>query len=321
MHRKNVAVITTCTSRKMHATARCLDLSVVSSGGIEDVLSQWCQTAISTAADRFPAREVYRGRSFLEARRAAEAVAGRLYIVSAGFGFLGLDESIPLYDLTITGNGASNVKKKVEGKFLEREWWAGVNRHIRGDETPISNMVKRSPSKVFVFALSSPYYRLIEGDILAIPRPRRVGLRLLGLGLNKVVDRELSEYVLPYDERFDGPDSPIRGTRGNFAQRAARHFVSELVARGVADLEEQKRRIVRWQSKWRAPGRPKRERMGDEEILAFLRKTAKKVSSGGYTRMLRTFRDMGYCCEQKRFAALYRKATADGDAGTSSQRA
>lgn len=308
MPRINVTVITTCTSRKMRAMVGRLDLTSVPRGRLHEVVSRWCRAAMRTTSDRFPAYEVYRGRAFQEALRATELVAGRLYVVSAGFGLLPSYEKIPLYDLSIAGDGANNVRNKVEGRFLERDWWAGVNCHLQGDETPIATMVTRSHKRLFVFALSSAYYRLIEGDLLAIPRPKRGGLRLLGLGLEKVIDQELSQYLLPYDERFDGPDSPIRGTRSDFAQRAARHFISELVNRGINNLEEQKRHITRSQRRWRVPERPNRESLGDEEILAIIRKMAKKNSTGGYTRMLRSCRDMGYRCEQKRFAALYRRA-------------
>jgi hypothetical protein len=175
-------------------------------------------------------------------------------------------------------------------------------------------MVGNGGQGLYVFALSSAYYRLIERDLLSIPKNSRAGIRLIGLGLEKTVDIELYPFILPYDHRFDGPDSPIRGTRSDFAQRAARHFVEELVANGIENLEEQKKQIKILMKIWRVPEIPKRESLNDEEVVAFIRKNSEEKTTGGSSRLLRALRDSGYRCEQKRFSVLYRK-TVEGRGG------
>ena len=312
MTKINVTIITTCSSRKLHGKVGRLDLGVVHPGEMRVVINDWCRSVASVPpGDRFPARDVYCGRAFSEARRAAEIVDGELWIASAGLGLLRSDERIPVYDLSVTGGGENDVREKIRGAFIEREWWSNINLKFQRGENPITKMVARVPVGLYVFALSSAYYRLVKDDLLSIPPIDQKRLRFVGLGMEKVVDKTLHPYLLPYDIRFDGPDSPIRGTRSDFAQRAARHFVQELVVRGVNELEKQKIAISRLMEKWHAPVQPGRESMTDEEILAYIRKKAKEDPKCGSTRMLRALRDSGFCCEQNRFKGLYLRTTGE----------
>src|SRR3546814_9801405 len=42
-------------------------------------------------------------------------------------------------------------------------------------------------------------------------------------------DPRLHPWLMPYDDRLDGCDSPLPGTRSDFASRAAHHFVEAVV--------------------------------------------------------------------------------------------
>lgn len=311
MTKLNVTIITTCSSRKLHGKVDRLDLRAVHPGDMRAVVDEWHRAVSLSSGDPYPACDVYRGRAFSEAKRAAEIVGGELWIVSAGLGLLRANELIPIYDLSVTGGGENDVREKILGTFIDEDWWSNINREFWGEDKPISKMVIRAPARIYVFALSSKYYRLVEDDLLSIPPMDRKRLRFVGLGMEKVVDKALLPYLLPYDSRFDGPDSPIRGTRSDFAQRAARHFVQELVARGVNGLEEQKKTISRLMEKWHAPMQPGRESMTDEKILAYIRKKAKEAPKCGNSRMLRALRDSGFRCEQNRFKGLYCRATGE----------
>ena len=149
----NVTIITTCSSRKLHDKVDRLDLGAVQSGDMRAVVNEWHHAVSLSSADRFPACEVYRGRAFSEARRAAEIVDGELWIVSAGLGLLRSDERIPVYDLSVTGGGENDVRKKIPGVFIEGEWWSNINRKFQRGENPITKMVTRESAQLYVFAL------------------------------------------------------------------------------------------------------------------------------------------------------------------------
>jgi hypothetical protein len=131
---------------------------------------------------------------------------------------------------------------------------------------------------------------------------------LIGLGIDSSCPEQLLPYVLPYDARFDGPDSDIPGTRGDFASRALRHFAEVIFPNSSNSLETHKRAVVRHLKDWRMPRKLEREPKSDEDIIKIIKRTW-ATTKGQSGRALRHLRDVEeIACEQGRFRLLFHRA-------------
>jgi hypothetical protein len=117
---------------------------------------------------------------------------------------------------------------------------------------------------------------------------------------------------MPYDDRLDGPASPIKGTRSDFAGRALRHFSDFILPGAEGGAPDHHSRAVRKaMEEWPFPSMVERRRLTDEEILSLLNEHW-EAARGSTSALLRLFRDqLNVACEQGRFAALARQVRAE----------
>ena len=91
-----------------------------------------------------------------------------------------------------------------------------------------------------------------------------------------------------------------------FAQRAVLHFVTEgLSSLPYAGAAMHRDWVAASLARQKAPSRPQRTRLSDQEIMVFVERHFH--SAGGIGGLLRALRHVeGIACEQTRFARLYR---------------
>src|SRR5437899_871645 len=95
-----LTVVTTCTDRKRFAVPAALDARRLKKGPQVALAAQW-RGWVASAEPVAVAKSVYCGRSFKEAAAAAQASRGGLYVISGGLGFIGAEEEIPSYSLSL----------------------------------------------------------------------------------------------------------------------------------------------------------------------------------------------------------------------------
>jgi hypothetical protein len=295
-------VITACTNRKRVAAPKALSASGLETGTLAQVSRAWI-ARLRAASPAVPARELYCGRSFSEALNAAEAVDADLAIVSAGLGLLTADTEVPSYGLTVSPRTKDSVLDRVSFPASPRDWWSRIAR-----QSPFSENLEEhitASSGVVVVALPETYLDMIADDLADLADGARRRLRIVTGGPPERLHAKLRPWLMPYDERFDGPQSPLPGTRGDFASRAARHFAETIVAAAPRATAKRHAEAVRnLLDQWAQPARPQRERKSDPELLSILRDLW-DLGEGRTTRLLRLVRDQaGVACEQSRFSRL-----------------
>jgi hypothetical protein len=304
-----IILITTCTSRKRKQVPPSLQASSLREGSQRSVLNEWCHRLSANAAFD-TASAIYCGRAFREAFLATREVSGDLWIISAGIGLVSEKAMIPSYSITIGDSGSDSILRKIKGeKFSPAKWWAGITA-FHGSPNPMCRLIIHNPSKLFVIALSQAYAGLVQQDILSLSDHDLHRVRLIGLALHPVVDSRLQKVVMPYDERLDGPGGTNSGTRSDFAQRAMRHFVTEvLTPSNFNDLQLQIQFVSKTLSCRNYRQVPKRKRVSDQAIMDLILKNWHSFSPCSSSRMLRMIRDdEKIACEQSRFKELYRLA-------------
>lgn len=300
-------LVTLCTNRKKRSAPPFLRACNLPTGSQERVFSAWWERVLSWA-ERQPVTATYCGRGFTEALVAANFTAQPLWIISAGLGLIAADEAIPPYDLTLSATSHNNIRTHIGSPpFCPSLWWRQINQ-MHQPARSLASLVQAHPNATVVITLSSTYIELVTADLATLPPLARNRVRLVG----PVSDQGLSPVLQPlwmaYDSRFDGPDSPNPGTRADFPQRVARHFVEQIAARDPGAPPVQHRAWITEALATLQPTTiPRRQQLDDTAILALIARCWDRAG-GSAARMLRLLRDEErIACEQGRLARLFKQ--------------
>lgn len=301
-------VITTCTDRKRFPVPRDLDASELSPGSQSSVARSW-RTRTRSASTVGPATNVYCGRSFREALLAAEKGRGEFRIISGGLGLIRGDQVIPSYSLSLATRSNEFIGSKIVGEtFSSPRWWGSIQYEAR-TAAPIAELVHTNPKAIVVVGVSNSYLPLVAEDLASIEADDLGRIRLIGMSIEDGCPLPLRDCILPYDNRLNGPDSKICGTRGDFSSRAMRHFIEGvLLETRSSSLAAHKDAVNRLLARWRRPKPISRPSKTDSEIIDLIKRNWTRIQ-GQSARGLRYLRDIeNIACEQGRFRALFHRA-------------
>ena len=301
-------VITTCTNRKRKPVSDSLRMSSLPTGELADVATAWC-ARIEAATSRYAAEDVYGGRGFQEALAASELLDARLLIVSAGVGLIDASTKIPPYACTIVADNGDSVGSRVAGGATAADWWRAL-----AERSPFSLSlagVAAASTGLICAALSDAYIALLSDDLIALPPGDLQRLRLFTRTPVARVPEALQPFIMPYDNRLEGPDSPIKGTRSDFSGRALHHFAKYIHETGdTRSAEHDADAVSAAQDGWRPAAHFERIRHDDDALKALIAEHWVAANGSG-SRLLRIFRDeLNIACEQGRFAGLVRDIKA-----------
>jgi len=299
-------VLAPCSRRKRLPPEPALRASDLPSGTLLDVAREWSER-IRRSTRRVPAAELYVGRGLVEARRASKAICADLRIVSAGLGLVAGQELVPAYSLTVTMGDPDSIACKVGSEFSLGDWWRVLRNSFERPEGALADLLA-ARTGVAILALPSTYLNLVTDELLALPENSLARVRIVGPP-RRTIRTELANFWMPYDARFDGLGGPNPGTRGDFAQRASRHFAEEILCRFPDATPADHCQIVEQCLQPLTPvDRPKRIAGSDAELISVIRDLLPKSGgrSGETLRLLR--RHAGRACEQGRFQRLFAAA-------------
>jgi hypothetical protein len=303
-------IITSCTLRKRADGSAPLCISSLRARGIGELAAAWTRT-MACAPDRRPVERLYMGRTFSDSLRVTSRLNGRLFVVSAGLGLVEATEDAPAYEATIAAKDShlSQVLRRYEQ--VTSTWWRELGK-CRGEEFPISSLVRNSRTATFFVALPSAYLRMVAEDLSRLSVRHATRLRIFTSKPGAAsVPAPLRGSVLPYDDRLEGTSRP--GTRTDFAQRAMRHFVEDLNG-SSHDLASAHDLVRASLERLKAKEVPLRNKRSDEEILQLLRENWFRFG-GSSGRLLRYLRDDALvACEQGRFRKLWLELRESEDA-------
>jgi hypothetical protein len=301
-------VITNCTGRKVQARST-VSLRREGEGATAAVAATWA-ARVKSCPKVVSAADLYAGRAFQDAHACARAAQGRLAVVSAGLGLVWADEPVPHYDLTIApGDPAISILP-----LLHRNgdsvvcWWRALNFSL-GQPRPLAALLQSSHGPVLL-AMPGTYLDMVSDELSVLPAESLGRLRIFtSRSWLKRCPAVLASVCMPYDERLEALPG-FAGTRVDFAQRAALHFVQELQGHKLnlpAAVELVQRAMASLEVR-RLPARSKRT---DEEILATLRANW-HVHRGQSAQLLRFLRDEALVqCEQSRFKGLWHQLKSE----------
>ncbi len=300
-------ILTSCTNRKRLPPVHALTAHALRQGNLGDVAGQWIER-LRGAEPSTTASDLYCGRAFRQAATAAISARATFLVVSAGLGLVSATTRIPSYSLTVSAGVKDNVLSLISGAS-SAEWWGELARRSPF-RTELAEVARLADGPILL-ALSANYLEMIASELLGLPPCTRTRLRIFTLTPVSALSEGLRAYVLPYDARFDGPDSPMPGTRADFAQRALGHFVNTILsADSRSDLDGHAEAVEQMLARLRPQRVPVRTKLSDPDITKLIHSHWRDVR-GQSGRMLRFLRDdLGIACEQGRLRDLFRAAKA-----------
>ncbi len=291
-------IITACTNKKRHICPPDTAARNLPYGSLEDVVSEW-KRRVASVSIATPAQNLYSGRAFSLSKVTADLLGAQLYVISAGLGFVRPDDLVAPYDLTVSPGSPDFVLSHVSPPVSSAAWWAQLV-----DDNIIHSSL-RSNAGLILIALSSTYLEMVEPILEKLADDELKRLRIFTGSKKLPLTRRIATSVVPYDERLDGPESPFRGTKIDFASRALWHFAETVLLRYPRSSFSKQAKLV--ETSLGGYGTPKRgsgSRCSDPEIKNLLRQHWESAN-GSSTKLLRVFRDeLSIACEQKRFSRL-----------------
>lgn len=302
-------VITGCTNRKRAKPNSALLARNLSTLPLPELADQWV-SLLESEVDRTLVSKLYCGRAFREAVAAGKILKAEIYVVSAGLGVVSAESEVPSYGLTLASRESDSIQRHFATKGSNADWWKQLTARSPFHQ-PLDVI---AGDKLVLIALSQPYLEMVLGDLLTLPERVIDRLRIFARVTADELPDDLRDNLMPYDLRLDGPESPLRGTLGDFAQRSLRHFSQWVFSRdpfgGAAGHAALVRAALAPYGVTRIPTRKKAE---NDEIAAAIQQHWSE-SNGGVSKMLRYFRDeLGIACEQTRFKKIFWEVAAARD--------
>jgi len=302
--------VTTCTDRKKYPVLPSLDASSLPPASQSSVSRTW-RRRIKAAHAVGSANSVYCGRSFQEAASAARAGSADFRIISGGLGLIQSDEEIPSYSLSLVRQSSEYIGSRVVGApFNAPQWWSEIQPNH--EVAPLAVSIRCNRNAIAVIGISNTYLSLVGNDLALLDEDDLERVRLIGMGIETACPPKLRNCILPYDDRLDGPDSPIPGTRSDFSSRAMRHFIEHIFPdHKSGSIAVHKAAVCLCLRKWRRPKLISRPSRTDEEIIRLIKKNWKAIE-GKSSLGLRYLRDVEkIACEQSRFRGLFHRAAKE----------
>jgi hypothetical protein len=274
-----------------------------------ETLHTWVHN-LDSDNNKIPARELYCGRGFSEISKTIGNNDLRLWIISAGVGLVSGDMKIPAYNLTVLPSTENSIQTKILSKerFQPSQWWNDLNQKLYGTPKPIYDLIRRNTDTYFVISLSKAYVNLIANDLFLLREQDQHRVRLTGLNSPKPLPEAFKHLWMPYDERYDGSQSPNPGTQSDFPQRVTRHFIEEVFLKNaLATPQVHAETVSNILCSLPFPERVKRPTLSDEEIKQIIIRRWDDAKGSG-SNMLRILRDdENVACEQGRCANLFKQ--------------
>lgn len=247
------------------------------------------------------AGDLYAGRGFLEARRAAAHLNADLCVVSAGLGLVEAKTLAPSYSLTTAARDVDSVLAKT--KDSASAWWSALQ-----SASPFSSSTPARETGLILAGLSAAYLALVADEWSRWPAERLSRLRVFSKERPTGAAEALAPCWMPYDDRLDAAGADLAGTQGDFAQRALRHFATTIQGSSNSAMDGDK--VLQALDGFQARRTPVRHRLSDDAVLQLI--DAHWATVGGRSgAMLRHLRDtLGFACEQRRFQDLFKRAAA-----------
>lgn len=265
-----------------------------------DLVERW-HAALRADGPRIAAKDLYKGGYWTAVRAAADVVGwSTVSIVSAGRGLVRPYDEVSAYSATFSAGHADSIPG-AGGAAASAAWWSGL-----GGDKRLMALIEREKPDGLLCALPASYLRPLE-PVLERACGEFSPARIVILGEPK--SSILKSFAVPVDARAV---RRVGGAAGQLAARVLAWAAQAGTFEGAWDVRKI-RDVVRELVHEGDPRLyPSRAPMTDTEIRVWiggcLDSPAPPTSA---STALRSLRDSGRACEEKRFRVLFREVSGE----------
>ena len=280
-------------------------------GTLQERIDLWWEALQTQDSPKLPARDLYAGDHWSTSLQLADisksrGLKSRLWVCSAGYGLLPVDAPLKPYSASFSPGPDSVHRPKGDpvGPSDANEIWWGLlaQQNFLDGPRSISELHTSKRNSRLIVVASERYLRALRADLKqkCTDDPDRV--LLISAGYPNGDD--LSPCLLPADARLQPSVGGVLQTMNARLARIVLHKIDP--GEGFESTRKRFRARLR-----RAPDRIQYDRkpMSDHKVKAFIAREIKALASIGqkacHSPLLRTLRDSGNACEQKRFRQLF----------------
>ena len=272
-------------------------------------LKQWIHCLSRDSSKAIPALDLYCGDSWANILKGIESprlkVCCNLWIASAGYGLVSSSDNLVCYSATFTSGSEDSVLAGDCPKFNSLDWWTAICKCDRPGvkaRLSIEALARQHPSAPMIVALSSDYLKAVQEDLACALDSLNSPDQLLIISAGAQKNNALAATMLPCDARLE---HMLGGSRSSLNARALRHILKTLDATKFSSTRIQKKfgSLLEKQPPARTFNRKK---LTDREIRACIKKLVHSDATITHSAALRSLRDQGMACEQKRFRTIFK---------------
>jgi hypothetical protein len=236
----------------------------------------------------------------LEPTAAAAGLAANLWVCSAGYGLVSADAPLRPYAATFATGHADSVSADPRDR---PRWWVSLadwKGPVPSAPRTLRDLARGQPHAVFLVALSSAYLAACTNDLLALADELVSPEHLTIISTGSRPGGPLARHLAPATAQLQ---PMLGGTRQSLNGRILAYLLREHAA---ALTHTHIRRVLGGLLAAAPPlARYQRATRTDQQVQMFIRRRLASEPEVTASRLLRQFRDLGYACEQGRFATLY----------------
>ncbi len=305
-----VQLVVACANRKTQPVPGSLRLRHIVDASPAGRSARWIDQLERSTEPMVPARQLYAGEHWqvvrsLEPTAAAGDLDASLWVCSAGYGLVSADAQLRPYAATFATGHADSVSADPRNRSC---WWASLSDWkgpVPSAPRTLRDLARSQPHAIFLVALSSAYLAACTNDLLELANelvsPEQ--LTIISTGSS---GGPLARHLAPASAQLQ---PVLGGTRQSLNARILAYLLREHAAALThTDIQSVLSGLLA-----EAPplARYQRASRSDHQVQMFIRRRLASEPELTASRLLREFRDLGYACEQGRFAALYRAVCED----------
>jgi hypothetical protein len=318
----NINIISTCTSTKRHESSPETSMQKWHNVNWENALEEWLEALQKESNSRYKVTDLYQGGHWTETKACIEQakIVGfnpKLWILSAGWGFISGDQMVAPYASTFSSVGDDSIHRlswpsEYGIKEKSRAWWDSLNRGLTGKNikerlTEYQKEIADDSSSLNLFILSREYYNAIEHEILELIGAGHQVLVISSSLYNKinVTHPAVRSAILPFSDKFKQADEYLNKNNISLNARLGTWIFkdySQELRKGASDVYQAMIDVeISLPEMVRKPPNP----ISEEEALEFISRTydSRDGSAAQSLRVLRDVEKKSY--EQKRFGNLF----------------
>ncbi len=306
-------MVVTCTKRKTQVARRSLCIGSLSKSNTSQLVEKWLGKLEDVESPVTSAFDLYSGDHWKIAKSLPglakeKGVDLQLWVCSAGYGLVSGDAAIKPYSATFSSGHVDSVLGKIFNASSESvtQWWSGLSKW-RGPEAgqprTLKSLAQRFPNASLVVAASDVYLSAMEEDIASAKQEIASQDSLVVVSGTGLLRGDLATNLIPCDARLQ---SLLGGALMSLNIRIVR-WLLETTRVWPLNVNRSRTRFRELVESQPPLVHASRTQVTDEQVADFIKRKLRKRPELTASPLLRSLRESGLACEQKRFGRIFKE--------------